>query len=62
MIGKKFIITGMRIEIIADKGDKWQVRNLTTRETLFFDKAFFEKAMKLGKVEEVSESDDSNKD
>ena len=57
MIGKRFEISGMTIEIIADAGDKWETRNLTTKETVFMDKAVLEHAIKLGKAEEVSKPD-----
>lgn len=57
MIGKKFVISGMQIEIVSDKGDKWETRNITTRETVYFDKAVLENAIKLGKAEEVSNLD-----
>lgn len=55
MIGKKYMISGMAIEIISDDGESWQVLNLTTRETIFFDKSVLQKAIKLGKAEEVTE-------
>lgn len=55
MIGKTFFISGMRIEIVSDAGDKWQTRNVTTNETVYFDKDVLEKAIKLGKAEEISE-------
>ena len=53
MIGKKFIITGMLIEVVSDEGDKWKVRNITTNETIFMDKSMLEKSIKLGKAEEI---------
>lgn len=53
MIGKKFIISGMTIEIISDHGDKWETRNTTTREIVLFNKDLLENAIKLGKAEEV---------
>ena len=46
-IGKKFIISGMTIEIISDDVKRWETRNITTREIVFFDK--------LGKAEEIVE-------
>lgn len=55
MIGKKFIISGMTIEIISDNGDSWETRNTTTRETVFMNKSVLEKSIKLGKAEEVTE-------
>lgn len=53
MIGKKFAISGMTIEVIAEQDEKWQVRNLTTQETLWFDKKVLDNAVKLGKAEEI---------
>lgn len=53
MIGKKFMISGMLIEIVSDDEDKWKTRNVTTNETVFFDKSVLEKAIKLGKAEEI---------
>lgn len=55
MMGKKYIISGMRIEIVADNGEKWETRNITTRETVYFDKSVLLKAIKLGKAEEIVE-------
>ena len=52
-IGKKLIISGMTIEIVSDAGDKWETRNITTKEIVFFDKSVLLKAIKLGKAEEV---------
>lgn len=52
-IGKKYTISGMTIEIIADAGVKWETRNLTTKEKVFMDKAVLENAIKLGKAEEI---------
>lgn len=59
MMGKKFIITGMKIEILVDEGDKWRTRNITTNETVLLDKAVLEKALKLGKAEEISDLDET---
>lgn len=58
MMGKKFMISGMTIEIISDDGDKWVTRNLTTRETVYFNKTFLQDAIKLGKAEEILEPDE----
>ncbi|OOZ41219.1 hypothetical protein [Solemya elarraichensis gill symbiont] len=58
MIGKKMMISGMAIEIISDAGDRWETRNITTKETVFFNKSVLQNAIKLGKAEEISESDD----
>ena len=54
-IGNKLIISGMTIEIISDSGDKWETRNITTKETIFFDKVVLLNALKLGKAEEIFE-------
>ncbi len=48
----------MTIEIISDAGEKWETRNITTRETVLFDKKILEDAIKLGKAEEAPDSDD----
>ena len=47
------MISGMQIEIVSDKGDRWETRNLTTQETVMFDKLVLERAIKLGKAEEI---------
>ena len=54
-IGKKFIISGMTIEIISDDGERWETRNITTGEIVFFDKSVLLNAIKLGKAEEIVE-------
>lgn len=53
MIGKKFMISGMAIEIISDAGDRWEARNITTKEIVFINKAVLENAIKLAKAEEI---------
>ena len=53
--GQKFIISGMTIEIVSDDGDRWETRNITTREIVFFDKLVLLNAIKLGKAEEIVE-------
>ena len=58
MIGRKFIISGMTIEIISDHGDRWETRNITTKETIFLKKTDLKDAISLAKAEEVSELDD----
>lgn len=55
MIGKKFMISGMSLEIMSDAGDKWETRNITTAETVYFDKSVLLNAIKLGKAEEIVE-------
>lgn len=57
MIGKKFIITGMTIEIVSDQDERWETRNTTTNETIFLNKSVLQNAIKLGQAEDVSESD-----
>jgi len=52
-VGQKFTISGMTIEIISDAGERWEARNITTREIVFFDKSVLLKAIKLGKAEEI---------
>lgn len=53
--GQKYIISGMTIEVISDAGEKWETRNTTTREIVFFDKSVLLNAVKLGKAEEIFE-------
>ena len=53
--GQKFIISGMTVELISDDGDRWKTRNITTNETVFFDKLVLLKAIKLGKAEQIVE-------
>lgn len=57
MIGKKVIISGMAIEIISDD-ERWECRNVTTRETVFIKKSILKDAIKLGKAEVISGFDD----
>lgn len=47
------------MEIVSEKGDKWEVRNITTHETVLFEKAVLERAIRLGKAEEILNRDDS---
>jgi len=54
-IGKKFMISGMTIEIVSDDDERWETRNITTREIVFFDKLVLLNAIKLGKAEEIVE-------
>ncbi len=55
MIGKKFIISGMTIEIVSDDNERWETRNITTKETVYFTKRVLQDAIKLGKAEELSD-------
>ncbi len=52
-IGKRFLISGMLIEIVADHDERWETRNVTTNETVFIDKAVLQKAVKLGMAQET---------
>jgi len=54
IIGKKFIISGMAIEIVSDDGERWEARNITTKETVFINKSVLLNAIKLGKAEEIN--------
>jgi len=47
------MISGMTLEIISDDGERWETRNITTKEVVFFDKSVLLKAIKLGKAEEI---------
>ena len=57
MIGKKIMISGMVIEIVSDDDERWEARNITTKETVFINKLVLQDAIKLGKAEEISELD-----
>jgi hypothetical protein len=59
MIGKKFSISGMLIEILSEEDARWQARNITTKETVFIDKSVLNNAIKLGKAEEIVELDEN---
>ena len=48
----------MTIEVLSEDGDKYETRNVTTKEKVFFKKAILESAIKLGKAEEVSGLED----
>ena len=52
------MISGMAIEVIADDGERWECRNITTKETVFFKKSVLRDAIKLGKAELISELND----
>jgi hypothetical protein len=54
MIGTTIEIAGMVVEIVADEGDSWKCRNLTTQQTLVMKKSVIERAIKLGQAEVVS--------
>ncbi|MCK5336627.1 MAG: hypothetical protein KAQ67_10715 [Gammaproteobacteria bacterium] len=52
------MISGMAIEIVSDDGERWQTQNITTKQTVFFNKLILQNAIKLGKAEEISKQDD----
>ena len=58
VIGKRYMISGMVIEVVADDGDRWKSKNITTGEIVYFDKKMIQQAIKLGKVEEVAADSD----
>jgi len=58
-IGKKIKISGMLLQVVSDAGDRWEMRNITTQETVFIDKSVLQKAIKLAMAEVISESDES---
>jgi len=55
MIGKKFIISGMTLEIVSDAGEQWETLNVTTKETVLMNKIVLQNAVKLAKTGEVTE-------
>ncbi len=55
LIGKKYVISGMSIEVISDAGERWEMRNLTSKETVYINKAVLDNAIRLGKAEAVSD-------
>ena len=59
-IDKKFMISGMAIEIVSDDGEKWETRNITTKETVFINKVVLHDAIKLGKAEEILQLDEKD--
>ena len=54
LIGKTYVISGMTIRVLSEEKGKYVAENVTTHEIVRFDRAFLEKAIKLGKAEEVS--------
>lgn len=52
----------MVIEVVSDAGSHWETRNITTHETVLFDKDVLEKAIRLGKADEMLDQDESNVD
>ena len=59
-IDKKFMISGMAIEIVSDDGEKWETRNITTKETVFINKVVLHDAIKLCKAEEILQLDEKD--
>jgi hypothetical protein len=57
LVGKRFTISGMIIEVLSDAGEQWQVRNITTRDILKMNKSVLANAIKLGKAEALPEAD-----
>jgi hypothetical protein len=57
MIGKKVVISGMAIEVVSDDDERWECRNITTKEAVFIKKSVLKDAIKLGKAELISELD-----
>ena len=55
MIGKKVMISGMAIEVISDDDERWECRNITTKEIIFIKKSVLKNAIKLGKAEVIEE-------
>lgn len=58
MIGSTVEIAGMVIEVLADEGDSWRCRNLTTRQTLLMKKGVIERAIKLGQAAVIQRDPD----
>ncbi len=50
----KIMISGMAIEVVADSDDRWECRNITTKETMYIKKTVLKVAIKLGKAEEIT--------
>ena len=48
----------MTIEIISDDEERYECRNMTTKETVFMNKPVIENAIKLGKAEVITSLDD----
>lgn len=48
----------MTIEIISEDEERYECRNMTTKETVFMKKSVIENAIKLGKAEVITSLDD----
>lgn len=57
LIGKTILISGMTLKVISDNDDKWECRNITTKEPVSFKKSVLENAIKLAKAEIISDQD-----
>ncbi len=53
LTGKKYRLAGMTLEVIADEGEQWKIRNTTTGETIYMKKSVLDKAIRFGQAEEV---------
>lgn len=53
IIGKVLLISGMRIQVLAETDTQYETRNITTGETILFDKQQLETAIRLGKAEQI---------
>ena len=53
------MISGMTIEVISDDDERWECRNITTKEKVFIKKMVLKDAIKLGKAEVLSELNDN---
>lgn len=58
LIGKAVEISGMVIEVVADSGENYECRNLTTKEPVEMKKSVIERAIRLGQAEIVSGPDE----
>ena len=58
LIGKIIFISGMTIEIISADEERYECRNMTTKETVFMKRSVIENAIKLGKAEVITPLDD----
>ncbi|MCW8888905.1 MAG: hypothetical protein OQK25_07575 [Gammaproteobacteria bacterium] len=54
MIGKRFELPDMIIEIISDNGDSWKTRCIATKKTDLMNKQVLQNAIRLGRAKEVS--------
>ncbi|MDH5784863.1 MAG: hypothetical protein OEZ16_04545 [Chromatiales bacterium] len=52
IVGKRFIIAGMTIDVISEDGERYVTRNITTSETVYMEKRVLENAIKLGEADE----------